>query len=458
MLEALLVCAVVALLLVGALAAWLWGESSRWRAAAQAANVEAERTRTELAAERAEADRLRDEAGRVHAVRAELDARLAAAQEIAQRESAAAAAALAKVEQFAKTQVEATRQEMKAIAGDVLRAAAEDIHKRTAQQNAASTAAVEGLVKPIQEALTRTSTRLEGLERERAEQFGKLHGELRTMQESERQLRLETSRLVGALKAPKVRGQYGEVQLQRVVELAGMRSYCDFATQESVRDEHGKLKRPDLVVKLPNDREIAIDAKTNIGAYLEAMEAGSQDAAEERLVKFADDVRNQVQQLARKQYWSQYEHSPEFVVMFVPGDQFVDAALARRPDLLDHAAQQGVILASPSTLIGLLRAVQLGWRQRVFDEQAREIMKDIRELNKRVGVVWRHLGELGDAVEKTADRYNAVVKSIESRMLPQLRRFEQAEIGEHPLPQLSTVEVIVKPAKEIAGLFPSGEH
>ena len=490
MLEALLVVSVLVALGLGAAAAWLWGETSRWRAAAESASVDAERTRGELGAERAQGDGLRDELGRALAARAELDARLSAAaeaaraaqaahdqevaaletrwkdhveglKEMARRDAAGNAAALAKIEQFAKAQSESTKQEFKAIAGDILRVTAEDLQKRTAQQAATGTAAVEGMVKPIQEALQRTGTRLEVLERERAEQFGKLESEIKMMAETSRVLKHETGRLVTALKRPEVRGRYGEIPLERVAELAGMKSYCDFATQESVRDEEGKLRRPDMVVKLPNEREIAVDAKTNIGAYLDAIEAGSKSEVEEKLQKFADDVKQQVTALQKKQYWSQYDRSPEFVVMFVPGDQFVDAAVSRRPELLDFAAQHGVILASPSTLIGLLRAVQLGWRQRKFDEQARELMKDVRELHKRVGVVWRHMSELGDAVGKTAEKYNVVVRSMESRMMPHLRKFEQSEVsGEQPLAELPTVEVVVPGLSEgmrkAAGLFGPG--
>lgn len=492
MLESLLVVSVLLALSLGAAAAWLWGETSRWRTAAESAAADAERTRGELATERARADRLGEDAARVQAARAELDARLAAAadaarasqashdeevaalearwkdqveavKEMARRDAAGATAALAKIEQFAKAQSETTKQEFKAIAGDILRLTADDLQKRTAQQASMGTSAVEGMVKPIHEALLRTGTRLEELERERAKQFGKLESEIGAMAETSRLLKHETGRLVSALKRPEVRGRYGEIQLERVAELAGMKSYCDFATQESVRDQEGKLRRPDMVVKLPNDREIAVDAKTNIGAYLDAIEAGSKGEVEEKLQKFADDVKQQVTALQKKQYWSQYDRSPEFVVMFVPGDQFVDAAVSRRPELLDFAAQHGVILASPSTLIGLLRAVQLGWRQRKFDEQARELMKEVRELHKRVGVVWRHMGELGDAVGKTAEKYNVVVRSMESRMMPHLRKFEQSEVaGEQALAELPVVEVVVPGLSEgmrkAAGLFGPGAN
>jgi DNA recombination protein RmuC len=223
-----------------------------------------------------------------------------------------------------------------------------------------------------------------------------------------------------------VRGQYGEIQLKRVAELAGMTSYCDFTEQASMWDEDGTLMRPDMVVSLPNGRMIAVDAKTNTHAYIEAVNADRDDEREEHLDKFARHMSDQAKKLADKKYWSGFDGSPEFVVMFVPGDHFIDAALSRRPELLDYAAQHGVILASPSTLIGLLRAVAVGWREHKLTEDAQELFQLGRELHERAAVAFEHAGKLGESIKQSVERYNRLVGSIDSRLGPTLRRFEEA--------------------------------
>lgn len=245
-------------------------------------------------------------------------------------------------------------------------------------------AAVDQMLAPIGEALKKTQDELRKLETSRVDAYSGLRNQVLAMQQTNAELSRETHRLVQALSKPTVRGRYGEVQLQRVAELAGMQNYCDFATQESVRDSAGKLLKPDMVVRLPNERVIAVDAKTNIDAYLEALNAATPELAEQHLQRFAAHVVAQTAALGRKGYWAQFE-SPEFTVMFVPGDQFVDAALERRPDLIELAARANVVIASPSTLIGLLRAVHLGWREKRFSESALELQELGRELVERFG-------------------------------------------------------------------------
>lgn len=305
--------------------------------------------------------------------------------------------------------------------------------------------AVDALVKPLGETLAATRSKLDQMEKERAESLGRISAEIRQVAESNTALQTATGKLMQALKRPEIRGRYGEIQLARVAELAGMKPYCDFATQSSSRDSEGRLLRPDLIVKLPNDRQIVVDAKTNISAYLDAIDAGNKERVEELLQKFADDVKAQVLALSKKQYWKQYEGSPDFVVMFVPGDQFIDAAMQRHPDLIDTAAMNSVILASPSTLIGLLRAVDVGWRQRQFENRARELMEEGKTLHERASKVWELLAKLGQTLGRGVEQYNDLVGSVERRLTPTLKKFEQsgATSGKE-LPELPEITVAVR--------------
>ncbi len=285
------------------------------------------------------------------------------------------------------------------------------------------------LVKPIGEVLNATKEKLESIEKARAESFAALHERMELVTQAGRGLREETNKLTRALSRPEIRGQYGEIQLRRVAELAGMTSYCDFTEQTSVRDSEGSLLRPDMVVKLPNDRIIAVDAKTNTYAYIEAVNASDDGEREQHLERFAKHVHEQAKKLSDKKYWAQFDGSPEFVVMFVPGDHFIDAALSRRPELIDYAAQNGVILASPSTLIGLLRAVAVGWRESKLAEEAKSLWELGKELHERAAVAFDHAGKLGDSIRQSVERYNRLVGSIDSRLMPTLKKFEDAGAG-----------------------------
>lgn len=276
-------------------------------------------------------------------------------------------------------------------------------------------AAIEALVKPISETLGKTR-----------EQLTQLDERVKASGASNESLKEETARLTRALSRPEIRGRYGEIQLRRVAELAGMTSYCDFSEQVSERDGDGQLLRPDMVVTLPNDRVVVVDAKANINAYIEAVNEPDEALREQHMVRFARHTSEQVKKLADKKYWALFERSPEFVVMFVPGDHFIDAALSRNPGLLDMAAQHGVILASPSTLIGLLRAVAVGWREQALTEQAAALFELGKELHDRAATAFEHAGKLGDSIRMSVDRYNKLVGSIDSRMMPTLRRFEDA--------------------------------
>ncbi len=287
-------------------------------------------------------------------------------------------------------------------------------------------AAVESLVKPLQEKLKETAETLRKLEEERVREYGALRQFTATVAESGAALKIETGKLVQALRKPQVRGRYGEIQLERVVELAGMRKYCDFSVQESAINADGARLRPDMVVRLPNERIVVIDAKTNIDAYLDAIDAPSPDEAQPHLARFARHVLEQARALAKKDYAGTIGSAPEFVVMFIPGDQFIDAALEREPALLDLAAEAGVVIASPSTLIGLLRAVHVGWREKDLSDNAKELFKLGRELHERAATMLDNVAKVGQAIATASSRYNTLVGTIDGRLVPTLRKFEEA--------------------------------
>lgn len=330
---------------------------------------------------------------------------------------------LAEVQQRFGKVMEATSNEALERSTKQLLALANETFEKREQ---ASTASLKSLVNPITDTLKRTDERIAGIEKLRTEAHAALLTQIGTMHENAAQLRGETAKLTQALRRPEVRGRYGEVQLERVAELAGMTSYCDFSTQTSVRNDDGELLRPDMVVSLPNNRQIVIDAKTNIDAYLDAIQAESDDERDRQLDRFARHVADQAKALSKKGYWSQYQGSPDFTVMFIPGDQFIDAALSRRPDLLDAAAQDGVILASPSTLIGLLRAVAVGWREKALSDSAQELFALGKELHERASTVLDYTAKLGTHLRTANNTYNSLVGSIDGRLMPSLRKFEDA--------------------------------
>jgi DNA recombination protein RmuC len=255
-----------------------------------------------------------------------------------------------------------------------------------------------------------------------------LLAQVRQMQESGRELTEKTGDLVKALRKPQVRGRYGEIQLERVLELSGMRPYCDFDAQASTRDSEGNLLRPDVVVRLPNERAVVIDAKCNIDAYLDAMEADNEVDAEAHLVRFARHIAEQAKKLNVKNYSNNVKGGVDLVVMFVPGDQLIDAALMRQSRLIEEAADIGVILASPSTLLGLLRAIYVGWREKSVADSAEELRKIGQMLHERVGTMFAHFNDLGRAIEQAVDRYNKVGGSLDRMLIPAMRRFEEAKV------------------------------
>ena len=312
---------------------------------------------------------------------------------------------------------------------------------------AAREKAVENLVKPIQEALQRSEKQIAELEKARSQAYGGITEQLTNMQQMAGQLQSETRNLVSALRRPEVRGQWGEITLRRLVEMAGMVEHCDFAEQQTVRSDDGELLRPDLIIRMPDDRELVVDVKTPLDAYLNAVEASDEDARSRHLKQHARKVADRIAELARKSYWSQFEKSPEFVILFIPGDQFLTAALNESPSLIDDALRQNIILATPTSFVALLKAVAYGWRQLALAENAEEIRKLAVALHDRLAVFGEHMGKIGKQLAGSVRAYNQAVGSLERNVLPGARKFK--ELGVQPkksMPDLAPVETATRTA------------
>jgi DNA recombination protein RmuC len=303
--------------------------------------------------------------------------------------------------------------------------------------------AVETMLEPIRDALKRYDQQVLSLERARENAYGELRQQMQTMAESQDLFRRETGKLVKALRVPHVRGRWGEITLKRVAEMAGLQAYCDFYEQPSRAGDKGRL-RPDMMVRLPGGRLILVDAKVPLAAYLDALETDSEKERETHLDRHAQQVASHIQQLSAKSYWAHFDPTPEFVVLFIPGENFFSAALSRNPGLIESGVQKNVILATPTTLIALLKAVAYGWRQEQAAANAENVCRQGRELYERLQVMARHMDQMGKALESCVQHYNRMAGSLERRVLTAARRFEDLGVVAEAEPDLAAPRTITQ--------------
>ncbi|MCB1048029.1 MAG: DNA recombination protein RmuC [Calditrichaeota bacterium] len=285
--------------------------------------------------------------------------------------------------------------------------------------------AVDALVRPIAETMKKLEDQLQNAERRTEGSGAALRNQLEAVTQGQKELAAETDRLRRALRQPGVRGRWGEMQLKRVAELAGMLEYCDFELQRTVVESEGGVRRPDMVIHLPGGKSMVVDAKTVMDAYMEAIDAPTEELRQEQMARHARQVRDQITLLSGKAYWNSLEHTPEFVVMFIPGEAFYSAALQQDPTLLEYGSEKRVLLAGPTTLLALLKAASYGWQQEVMTENARRVADTGKELHERLLVFARHFSKVRSGLQSAVDGYNSAVSSFESRVLVSARRIEE---------------------------------
>jgi DNA recombination protein RmuC len=426
-------------LLFGSLLAWLALRSQSATARARLSLLE-----KELSASNARLERLLDDQRELVESRARLESALSLERKTSTE----------KVELL--TQAGADLQNaFKALAADALKSnnssflqIAQETLKRFQSESKgdldARQKAVADLVAPVRDSLNKVDAQIQQMEIARGEAYGTLTAQVQSLIATQSELRSETGNLVRALRTPNVRGRWGEIQLRRVVEIAGMLAYCDFTEQETVTGESGRF-RPDLVVKLPGGKSVVVDAKTPLQAFLEAFETSDEDARRACLAAHSRQVREHMKTLSGKSYWEQFESTPEFVVMFLPGETFFSAALEQDPGLIEHGVLQRVIPASPTTLIALLKAVAYGWNQEKLARNAQQISALGKELHDRLRNLAGHITAVGANLDRAVDSYNKAIGSLENRVLVSARKFSElgASVAED-IPQLEPIETTAR--------------
>lgn len=301
--------------------------------------------------------------------------------------------------------------------------------------------AISKTVEPVSQTLKTFSERVNKIEERRIESEGGIKKELEKLSEMHLRLDQSTNSLVKALRAPQVRGQWGEMHLRRTVEMAGMINYCDFEEQSSVETDEGQRQRPDMLIRLPNERKVVVDSKVPIAAYLDALETDSPESQSERMQAHARHLRTHIKDLSTKAYWSQFDNAPEFVVLFIPNEAIFSAALEKDPSLIELGVENKVILATPTTLIALLKAVAYGWQQEAITGEAKEIAALGREIYDRLSVVIGHFVNLGKSIDQSVGNYNKAMNSVDSRLMVTARKFESLESAStETLPEINQIE------------------
>ena len=315
---------------------------------------------------------------------------------------------------------------------DLAKKTFDTLHEKSEGNLSKKEAEIKNLVKPMKESLGKLDEHMHQLQKERKVETSTLSEQIKLLMESEARLKEETQSLVKVLKAPDVRGKWGEVQLKRIVELAGMLGHCDFVEQKTFEHED-TIQRPDMIIHMPNERCIAIDAKAPFDAFLEASRAQTDEDREAKMAQHAKQLRSHILALGKKSYFKHFAKSPEFVVLFLPNESFYTAALSADPSLLELGADKGVIMATPSTLIGLLKSVAFGWKQEAISQNAEEVSKLGNELYKRLNDMNKHVIQLGRTLKSATQTYNKTVGSLESRVLVSARKLKELGAGAHEI-------------------------
>ncbi|MBI5344255.1 MAG: DNA recombination protein RmuC [Deltaproteobacteria bacterium] len=430
---------IIAGLVTGALFTWLWTRTVSGRAY-EAGSALVEELRRQLQGKDAEIGRLRGELDNERSSRVEAATKLDAAQKGFEEQKAL-------IDEM-KTEMSDTfnalsSAALKSSSDDFLRLASErmgHIVAETKGRLGEHQSAMDGMIKPLHEMLKRYEEQLRSIEEGRHKDYGSLTGQLRALMSTHENLQKETGNLVAALRKPQVRGRWGEMQLRRVAELSGMSMHCDFTEQTTVSTETGRL-RPDMVVHLPMGRQVVVDSKVPLDAYLDAAAALTDEERKAKLDRHVQQVRAHMTRLSSKEYWSEFKQSPEFVVLFMPGESFLSAALDVDGTIIEEGAQKRVIVATPTTLIALLKAVAYGWRQEQITKNAQEISALGKELYDRMSKLADHFVKLGSSIRSVNENYNGAVGSLEQRIIPSVRKFKElGATGAEEIPALEQID------------------